>query len=100
MGTQPAWRRLLPLLRLISGPGSKCGQQHPGWATRTHGMPSGCLPQGSLAPELALTFPAADRIPLSQVLPQVPLAPVAKGSLLRCLQHLKQNGFQNALSSL
>ena len=100
MGTQPAWRQLLLLLLFTSGPGSKCRRLHPGWATRTHRMPSGRLPQGSLAPELALAFPAADRIPLSQVLPQVPLAPVAKGSLLRCLQHLKQNGFQNALSSL
>lgn len=96
MGIQPAWRRL-PLLLLSSGPGSKCGKQHPGWATRTHRLPSGCAPRGSLAPELSLIFPHPRwPHPYSKVLPQVPLASVVKGSLLRCLQHLKQDGFQNA----
>ena len=83
MGTQPAWRRLL-LLLLTSGPGSKCGKRHPGWATRTHLMPGGCWPRGSLTPELALTFPPADRISESSPRPS-PFGPSGKGQFATML---------------
>ena len=78
------------------------------WDLRVQGLPDRCLDpraqglgmkqrpghQSWPSPSPRLTAS------LSQVLARVPLAPVAKGSLLRCFQHLKQNGFQNALSSL
>ena len=56
----------------------------PGWATRTHRMPSGCWPRGSLAPELALTFPPADRISESSPCPS-PFGPSGKGQFATML---------------
>lgn len=65
--------------------------------TRTHRLPVAALlryhwRQSSSSPCPQLTASTWVR----SFLPQVPLASVAKGSVPRCLQHLEQNGFQNA----